>query len=526
MDQKNVDFLYKKKNFVKSEALLDLSFFNFENAITAAYFADSTFKIQRLNTNFERFFPSLEHSVGLPISNILKRLGLSQSVIDYFFLELKINGSVFIPFIHIDLAGENRVYSLLSAVTKHSELQSLNGIQGQFIDRTAEWLLQCDHNSLIEKEARNQESQLEAVTQTEQRWNLALAGAKIGVFDVDLRQHNSVVSEVWLEMMQIGLLPDLTHPYQMLQNWIHPDDLADFLIAEADCIKGKTDSTEVRFRVKAQNDNWRWIQSNAVVVERSVDGDALRMVGTQRDITETIKLVQIKRDFVNTISHEIRTPLTSIKGALSLLKCAIDEAKPAAIERLLQIGTSNSDQLTNIINDLLDMKQINIGNLSYLPEYKCLNTIMKNASEEFEKYQLNAELEVALPKFESLIWIDEKKVLQVLMSLLSNACKFSDNDTTIRLAAEIRTSDVLISITNHGEGIPAELKKVIFQPFAQADSSDTRQSGGTGLGLSIAHHLIEAMGGTIGFESDPGKETTFWFTCPLESRSHDSSFAR
>lgn len=518
MYDNNISSGYEDNVFMDSESLLDLSFFNFENAITAAYFSNTDFKIQRINANFEKFFPMLDNPKSLSISNVLERLGIAQAVIDYFWYEINLKGSVFIPRIHLDVAGEERVYSLLSTVTKHSEFPSLNGVQGQFVDRTAEWLLQSDHNKLIEKEARNRELQLEVVAETEKRWNLALAATEIGVFDIDLKLHTSVVSEVWLEMMQLGFLQDTSHPYHITYDLIHPDDHNDFLVAEADCISGKTDRAKARFRVKVQDDKWRWIQSNAVVVERSIDGDALRIVGTQTDITETINLVNIKRDFVAIVSHEMLTPLTKIKGALSLLKFVIDDAEPAAIERLLQMGISNSDQLINIINDLLEMKQINMDTLSYVTERKCLNFIMKKASEEFEKYldQRNIKLEVVLPKVEQDILIDEKKFLRVIMGLLSNAYKFSDNDTTVKLAAEIRTYDVLISITNHGRGIPVELQKMIFQPFSQADSSGTRQSGGAGLGLSIAQQLIEAMGGTIGLESDPGKETTFWFTYPLK----------
>jgi signal transduction histidine kinase len=72
-----------------------------------------------------------------------------------------------------------------------------------------------------------------------------------------------------------------------------------------------------------------------------------------------------------------------------------------------------------------------------------------------------------------------------------------------------------VSVSNLGAGIPEEFRASIFQPFSQADTSDTRERGGTGLGLNISRQLVEAMGGTIGFDSEPGKETVFWFTCPL-----------
>lgn len=355
------------------------------------------------------------------------------------------------------------------------------------------------------------------VVETEQRWNLALTGAQIGVFDVDLRRKTSVVSETWLKCLQLTVQPDCEDPYRRQLDHIHPDDRDILENAEAACIKGITDRAEAHFRVKIANGEWRWIKSDAVIAERASDGTALRMLGIQTDITESFKLEQMKRDFVSTVSHELRTPLTSINGALSLLRAQMKENNSRSTDRLLQIGISNCDRLVSLVNDILDIEKINAGKMTHDAKAEDIHHILSLASAQIETYaaQWQVAIDVVAPEVTQSIWTDKNRIMQVLTNLLSNACKFAYSGTTVSLRAEILPGFTKISVHNFGTGIPAEFKSMIFQPFSQADNSTTRERGGTGLGLNISRHLVEAMGGRMGFESEPDKETVFWFTCPL-----------
>jgi signal transduction histidine kinase/CHASE1-domain containing sensor protein len=354
------------------------------------------------------------------------------------------------------------------------------------------------------------------VIETEQRLNLALIGAEVGVFDVNIPQGTSVVSETWSKSLQIAVGPECKNPYVEQLGRMHPDDLEILQNAEAACIAGLTDRAEARFRVQIDSGEWRWIKSDAVIAERAEDGTALRMLGIQTDITESIKLEQMKRDFVATVSHELRTPLTSVNGALALLQAKRQGLEPDGSERLIEIGIKNCDRLLGLVNDILDMEKINTGMMSHDVQPEDVADILRLATEQLETYssQWNVDVEVRAPEFAQCILTDKKRVMQVLTNLLSNACKFAYSGTTVCLGAEHMPDCTRISVRNVGPSIPEEFRDKIFQPFSQADNSNTRERGGTGLGLNISRHLVEAMGGTIGFESGKDDETVFWFTCP------------
>ncbi len=127
------------QNFLNQNKILELSFFNFENAITAAYYADSNLKVIKANKNFSKFFPSLQNINDDYFPNVLKKIGVSSEQIETFKSEIEEKGSVFIPKIEISSNGEGRVFSLLSTKTDNANFGYLNGIQGQLIDRSGEF---------------------------------------------------------------------------------------------------------------------------------------------------------------------------------------------------------------------------------------------------------------------------------------------------------------------------------------------------------------------------------------------------
>ena len=145
------------EDFVKKQTILDLSFFNFSNAVTAAYFASEDLTILRANKNFATFFPILANVENVSFLDILDQLGVPKIQIEEFKTSLKENGQVIIPKVEITIEGITKIYSLLSKVTKSSDFQYLNGVQGQFIDRTLESKLKEEKELLLDQKLRDQE---------------------------------------------------------------------------------------------------------------------------------------------------------------------------------------------------------------------------------------------------------------------------------------------------------------------------------------------------------------------------------
>ena len=139
------------QDFFNQEKVIDLSFFNFENAITAAYYANDKLEVQKVNKNFVNFFPVLGNITNVYFPDVLEQLGVPEEQISQFQSELDKNGKVLIPQILINIDGEERIFSLLSAKTKSENFEYLNGVQGQFVDRTAEWELRKEREKLYEK---------------------------------------------------------------------------------------------------------------------------------------------------------------------------------------------------------------------------------------------------------------------------------------------------------------------------------------------------------------------------------------
>ncbi|MEC7258579.1 MAG: HAMP domain-containing sensor histidine kinase, partial [Pseudomonadota bacterium] len=134
---------------------------------------------------------------------------------------------------------------------------------------------------------------------------------------------------------------------------------------------------------------------------------------------------------------------------------------------------------------------------------------------------LGIQLEFDIPEDTGAIWIDRTRAAQVFSNLISNACKFSQRDSVVRIEASPGDTMTTFRVIDTGRGIPETFRANIFKPFSQADSTDTREKGGTGLGLSIVKQIVERMGGTVDYESELGKGTTFRFTLPRQEPGSD-----
>ncbi len=237
------------------------------------------------------------------------------------------------------------------------------------------------------------------------------------------------------------------------------------------------------------------------------------------DITEIRRLERARRDFVANISHEFRTPLTAIQGfSETLLEGALDD--PNNSRRFIQIIYDHALRLGRLTDDLLRLARIEAGQLQLEIQpisianliEPCLETTHVKAKQK--ELVLEAEYAPDLPMLEG----DFRSLQETLLNLLDNAIRYSSPGGRIHINASLIGSEMLISISDTGIGIPKAEQDRIFERFYRTDAARSRESGGTGLGLSIAKHLVEAHGGHIKVESEVGRGSIFCVFLPLQHR--------
>jgi PAS domain S-box-containing protein len=230
-----------------------------------------------------------------------------------------------------------------------------------------------------------------------------------------------------------------------------------------------------------------------------------------RDISARKNNERLKDEFVSTVSHELRTPLTSISGSLGLLAEQWASELPKSAARLLAIAHTNSQRLVRLINDILDIEKLESSRVVFNLSQVDLCSLVAHAIEEnrgfAESYGVHVRLDAA--SAESDVNADPDRLAQVVTNLLSNAIKFSPADGEVLVAVEKNGSVVRVSVRDHGCGVPEDFKPHVFEKFAQADGTTSRQKGGTGLGLSIVKQIVERLGGDVGFDDAPGGGTIF-----------------
>jgi PAS domain S-box-containing protein len=247
-----------------------------------------------------------------------------------------------------------------------------------------------------------------------------------------------------------------------------------------------------------------------------LEGSEFEWVGFVLDLTEQKKADKVKSEFISVVSHELRTPITSIRGAMGILDSgAAGQLEPKA-KQLVEIAHRNSQRLLLLVNDILDMEKLISGKMNFKSEAFDLCELAKQAIEANSSYAsaLGVRYELNLQTSIKSAIGDPERTMQVFANLLSNAAKFSPKDEPVKISILATNKFLRVEVKDKGPGIPEEFRSRIFSKFAQADGSNTRQQGGTGLGLSITKSIIEKMSGEIGFETELGKGTSFWFSLP------------
>ncbi|NLE46277.1 MAG: hybrid sensor histidine kinase/response regulator [Chloroflexi bacterium] len=238
---------------------------------------------------------------------------------------------------------------------------------------------------------------------------------------------------------------------------------------------------------------------------------------------------KIKETFVANVSHELRTPLNMIIGFCEMIVQSPDVygvGLPRKLMADLDVILRNSQHLSRLVDDVLDLSQIDAGEMALTRERMSLHQTIEAAAIAvrplFESKKLY--LDVAVPGNVPRLYCDSTRIRQVVINLLSNAGRFTSQGG-VKVTAYQDGDYIVVSVADTGHGIAADAKDKIFQPFHQLDGSVRREYGGSGLGLSVSRKFIEMHGGRIWFESAEGQGTTFFFNLPINpptTQEHDA----
>jgi len=225
---------------------------------------------------------------------------------------------------------------------------------------------------------------------------------------------------------------------------------------------------------------------------------------------------RVKSEFLAMMGHELKTPLHSIRGFSQLLLEEIDGPLTPKQREDIAAVLASGDHLLELIDNILRFSKLEAGEERLHLEEVEPAELVAEVVQSFARFAQERGLRLESKVDSFMIRADRTKLKQVLMNLVNNAIKYTEQGE-IRVTAEARNGEALFSVEDTGEGIPLEYQERVFEPFTQVDSSDSREAMGIGLGLAIVKKYVELHGGRVWLESEPGMGSRFYFTIPEEA---------
>jgi signal transduction histidine kinase len=228
---------------------------------------------------------------------------------------------------------------------------------------------------------------------------------------------------------------------------------------------------------------------------------------------------QLRRELVANVSHELKTPITALRAHLENLLDGVEKPDPAN----LQIMLTQSDRLTRLVEQLLELSRLESGDLPFEPRALPLSSLVTDVVSEVRVSRADREVSVdnQVPAELAPVWADPERVHQVLFNLLDNAVRFTPPGGRVLVTAQRQNGSCEVTVADTGPGIPAEHLPRLFERFYRVDSARSAKDGGTGIGLAIARSVVEAHGGHIRAESEVGRGSAFTFDLPVAPREPD-----
>lgn len=393
----------------------------------------------------------------------------------------------------------------------------------------------------------------------------ALHGSGIGLWDWDLVTGKAGYSGLNNRLLgyEAGELGD---SFEEQAARIHPDDARAMRDKVAQHLRNETPVYRAEFRVQRKDGTYAWFESRGMVVERSPDGEPLRMIGTHVDISDRKANEQLRRDleaalrhnqadleamvrqqtlkleqaadaaemgrraknvFLAKIGDELREPLDAVTSlATGLASGAYGDVPDTLREPLSRLQRAGR-QLSDSVKRLLDVRSIETNTLEVFPTEVNLRHVLEEQCEEIavEAQRKGIAVRVVSCDETLVVFADRARLAQVVRELLSNAVRFTEQGY-VQVRARTFDGTVLVEVQDTGAGIPPERQPTLFHAFQAMSDQPPSLRRGLGLGLPISRALIDAMAGTIGVSSKVGHGSRFWFTLPLAASAQKISSTR
>ncbi len=363
-------------------------------------------------------------------------------------------------------------------------------------------------------------NKIEEISKEKDYLQTVLKGMVEGVLVVDGNGHILMANDAFRNLLSLSSNVADKMPLEVIRN-------AELETAIRKALKnGETTAVELNVRTSGE----KTVEVNVVGILPSSeaadkDGEGGRgAIAVFHDITRLKELEKIRQDFVANVSHELRTPLTTIKGyAETLLEGALKEE---IAFQFVQVIKRHTDRLAKIVEDLLMLSKIESKEfhlkVEVIPVSELIHDVSDFVKEAAERKKISISQAEIPPSL--VIEADRNDLEQVFINLLDNAIKYTpEGGRVIISATEKDQGEIEFSIQDNGIGIPKEDIPRIFERFYRVDKGRSQELGGTGLGLSIVKHLVQAHGGRVWVESQPGEGSAFYFTLPKQAKMNSPS---